>query len=414
MTTHCQAALEAITSFRQTPQAINQFQSFSARHSSAPPLHMPTQQTTAGVSLTRQDQTTVTPQTPSCPRNPGNPGGDDPGDDLGDDPFNKNNNGDNENNNVNVDKATNVLQALGHAIENLACATQCDEDSGTSSRKTRVRKLDTFDRTDPKKLCMFLVQCELNFQDHPHIFCLDRSKVTFAQSYLKGMALEWFELDLLSSSDPEDCPLWMDDWKEFVIELQSTFGPHNPVADAENQLDHLQMKDGQCINKYVVEFNRLTSQVRGYGDGALCHYFYSSLPDHVKDEICWEIDMHYWECKEEIQQANRHQTSTQNSSNKSTSSAPNSGHNKSAPNSAPSSKSNNNNNKKSTNASSSNPELANKLGKDGKLMVAECQRHYDLKLYMFCGGDGHFTDKCKKKVAKNKAKACAAKATELP
>ncbi|KAG6325716.1 hypothetical protein ID866_13373 [Astraeus odoratus] len=78
----------------------------------------------------------------------------------------------------------------------------------------------------------------------------------------------------------------MDNWKEFIIELQSMFGPHNPVTDAKNQLDHLQMKDGQCINKYVIEFNRLASQVRGYGDGALRHYFYSGLPDHVKDEIC--------------------------------------------------------------------------------------------------------------------------------
>ncbi|KAG6326092.1 hypothetical protein ID866_12997 [Astraeus odoratus] len=163
----------------------------------------------------------VTPQTPSHPGNPGNPGGND----LGDDPFN---------NNDNVDEATNVLQALGHAIKNLACATQHNKDSGASSGKTRVCKPDTFDGTDPKKLCTFL-------------------------SYLKGMALEWFELDLLSSNDLEDHPLWMDDWKDLTT---------------------------LCINKYVIDFNRLASQVRGYGDGALCHYFYSGLPDHIKDEIC--------------------------------------------------------------------------------------------------------------------------------
>ncbi|KAG6326138.1 hypothetical protein ID866_12951 [Astraeus odoratus] len=207
------------------------------------------------------------------------------------------------------------------------------------------------------------------------------------------MALEWFKPDLLSSSDLEDHPLWMDDWKEFIIELQSTFSPHNLVTDAKNQLDHLHMKD-----------------VCGYGDGALCHYFYSGLPDHIKDE---EINACYWEHKEEIQQANRHQTSAQNS-NKLSSSTPNSGHNKSTPNSTPSSKTNNNNDKKLTNVLSSNPELTNKLGKDGKLTAAEHKRCYDLKLCMFCGGNGHFTDKCEKKVAKNKAKACTAKATESP
>ena len=71
----------------------------------------------------------------------------------------------------------------------------------------------------------------------------------------------------------------MDNWITFVAELQSTFGLHNPVTDAEHQLDHLQMKDGHRITRYIVDFNRLASQVRGYGDGALRHYFYTSLPD---------------------------------------------------------------------------------------------------------------------------------------
>ncbi|KAG6330749.1 hypothetical protein ID866_8340 [Astraeus odoratus] len=247
---------------------------------------MPTQQATAG-----------TPQTPSHPGNPGNHSRDDPGDDLGDDPFNDNDNGNNDNN---VDKAT-----------------TCDEESSASSVKTRVCEPDPFNSTDPKKLCT-------NFQDCPCIFHLNCSKITFSQSYLKDMALEWFKPDLLSSSDPEDHPLWMDNWKEFIIELQSMFSPHNLVAHAENQLNHLQMKD-----------------VHGYGDSALCHYFYSGLPNHTKNEICQvgkpqaldnlqhltqEINVHYWECKEEIQQANKHQTSPQNPSNKSSSSTPNSCH----------------------------------------------------------------------------------------
>ena len=42
--------------------------------------------------------------------------------------------------------------------------------------------------------------------DQPKAFHQDRAKVTFAQSYLKGMALEWFELDLLDSANPNDHP----------------------------------------------------------------------------------------------------------------------------------------------------------------------------------------------------------------
>jgi len=115
-----------------------------------------------------------------------------------------------------------------------------------------------------------LVQCELCFQDQAKAFCLDRAKVTFAQSYLKGMTLEWFEPDLLNSGDPADRPRWMDSWVHFVTELQSIFGPHDPIADSEHQLEHLQMKDAHCITQYIVDFNQLASQVQDYGDGMLC------------------------------------------------------------------------------------------------------------------------------------------------
>ena len=127
--------------------------------------------------------------------------------------------------------------------------------SNSSSLRTKVHEPDTFDGTDPKKLHTFFIQCELNFQDRPKAFRTDQAKVTFAQSYLKGMALEWFEPDLLGVDDPDARPLWMTSWREFVIELQTTFGPHDPVANAEHQLDHLCMKDTHCVNHYVVDFN---------------------------------------------------------------------------------------------------------------------------------------------------------------
>ncbi|KIN96352.1 hypothetical protein M404DRAFT_78891, partial [Pisolithus tinctorius Marx 270] len=148
--------------------------------------------------------------------------------------------------------------------------------------KTKVRKPDTFDGSDPKKLREFLIQCELNFQDRPRAFRSDRAKVTFTQSYLKGMALAWFEPDLLNP-DNYDRPLWMDDYHEFLQELTANFGPHDAIADAIQQLKNLTMKDGSRITKYVVEFNRWASQ--DYGVSALRHHFYSGLPDRIKDEI---------------------------------------------------------------------------------------------------------------------------------
>ncbi|KAG6328232.1 hypothetical protein ID866_10857, partial [Astraeus odoratus] len=164
-------------------------------------------------------------------------------------------------------------------------------------------ELDTFNSSDPKKLCTFLVQCELNFQDRPHA-C---------------MVLQWFEPDLLSDSNPNNCPLWMDNWREFIIELQTTFGPHDLVANAEHELDHLQMKDNQCINKYVVEFNCIALQLQGYRDGALCHHFYKLCL------LAQEVDAHYWEHKEEIQCQTKNITSTSKQANSGNNSTQDSG-----------------------------------------------------------------------------------------
>jgi len=128
------------------------------------------------------------------------------------------------------------------------------------------------------------------------------------------MALEWFEPDLLSgqlSSRPD----WMDNYSEFMLELQTNFRPHDPSRDAEMQLKQLNMREGQRINKYIVEFQRLASQVHGWGDGALHCQFYNRLPAHIKDKIsrigkpatlsefktlAQTIDAHYWERKGEI------------------------------------------------------------------------------------------------------------------
>ena len=153
------------------------------------------------------------------------------------------------------------LLLFAQAVQALTKVTMASADCDSSSGHTKVHEPDMFDRTDLRKLRAFLVQCELNFQDCPKAFTFDRARVTFAQSYLKGMALEWFKLDLLNSTNPCACPLWMDNYAQFISELKSNFGPHDPIGDAEHQLDNLSMKEGQKINKYVVEFNCLAGQV---------------------------------------------------------------------------------------------------------------------------------------------------------
>ncbi|KIO12062.1 hypothetical protein M404DRAFT_110585, partial [Pisolithus tinctorius Marx 270] len=193
-----------------------------------------------------------------------------------------------------------VLDNLAEAIKLLACNAHS---SPESSSRTKLHEPDTFDGTIPKQLCAFFIQCKLNFQDWPQAFRANCTKVIFTQSYLKGMALEQFEPDLPGVEDPDDRPLWMDSWREFILELQTTFGPHDPVADAKSQLDHLHMKDNQHINKYIIK-------------DEVCRV---AKPQtlHELHHLAQEIDAHYWECKEEIQWASKHKGSSASNNNKS-------------------------------------------------------------------------------------------------
>jgi len=431
---HLSAAQQALSNHRQPPASVSQFRSFTARnptasvtlhrdaasqslHGSADPGH---HESVSGDRFPYHHDSTLECCEPGRFQWFGPEDG--PGDDP-DDPGDDNNNNDDGDEFLNatqeLDPSLAVFHNLSIAVNRLSRSSRHTNDSSSSCAK--VHEPDTFDGTDPKKLQTFLVQCELCFQDRAKAFHQDGARVTFSQSYLKGMTLEWFEPDLLNSGNPADCPRWMDSWVHFVAELQSTFGPHDPVADAEHQLEHLQMKDSYHVTWYIVDFNCLTSQVQDYGDGALRRLFYSSLPDRLKDEIaqvgkpltlnglralCQEINVRYWEHKDEISHTTKSQpTSSTTKPSNSRGNTPKSGQAKTG--NSPSSANTSGLTKATSNQSSSGSklDLTNKLGKDGKLTADERKRQLDNNLCMFCGGTRHFADNCPKK--SKKAKACA-------
>ena len=261
---------------------------------------------------------------PDTPR-PGGGGGDNSNRDDPDNPSDDSSDSTHDSNHIfghnipeddldNVPLAFKPFTQLADTIRNMTQeALRCKW--GSKGPKPKVQEPDPFDGADPKKLHPFVIQCKINFQANLKSFQKNRAKVTFAQSYLKGIALEYFELDLLGEQPLALRPLWMDHWEYFLYELQTNFGPHDPIADAEAQLEQLQMRNGQRITKYIVEWNRLASQVQDWSHGALHRSFYNGLPDWIKDEISCQgkpdnimdlralsqqIDHRYWERKEEI------------------------------------------------------------------------------------------------------------------
>jgi len=419
---HLSAAQQALSNRRQPPASVSQFRSFTARNPtvSVTPCRDAVSQSLCGsVDLGHHESVSgdwfpyhrnSTPERREPSHFQWFSPEDGPGDDP-DDPGDNNNDDDDDDEFLDameeLDPSLAVFHNLAIAINRLSRSSRRTNDS--SSSRAKVREPDTFDGMDPKKLQTFLVQCELCFQDRAKAFCLDRAKVTFTQSYLKGMTLEWFEPDLLNSGDPADHPCWMDSWVHFIAELQSTFGPHDPIADAEHQLKHLRMKDAHRVTRYIVDFNRLTSQVQDYRDGALCCLFYSGLPDHLKDEIAQvgkPLTLHGLRASHTTK--SQPTSSTTKSSNSGGNSS-NSGQEKSKTGNSPSSANSSGSSKATSNQSSSGsrPDLTNKLGKDGKLTADERKRHLENNLCMFCRGTSHFADNCPKKTKKAKAHAAA-------
>ncbi|KAG6327767.1 hypothetical protein ID866_11322 [Astraeus odoratus] len=326
------------------------------------------------------------------PRDPNDPDNDNSGDDNASDPSIKDN----------------PILALTNAITCLSNTTRCrPEDSGAVC--TKVHEPNTFNGTDPKKLHEFLIQCELNFHNRLQAFCLDMQKVSFALSFLKGITLAWFKPDLLDDTPGAD-PAWVNKYSEFIIQLTNNFSPHDPVGNAKHQLNNLLMKDGSHINKYIVEFNCLTTQVHGYREGALHHMFYNGLLDHIEDEIAHVgkpprlidlctmaqgIDVCYWEHKSEI--AHQKKSNPQPSSLSSTGK----GKNPQCPSSSTPKSSN-----------SSMPDLSGVLGKDGKLTATEHLCHIKNTLCLFCGLPGHSAKDCPRSTS-CMAKAHAAQAASI-
>jgi len=119
-----------------------------------------------------------------------------------------------------------------------------------AAKSGKVRDPEPFNGWDPKKLKTFILQCHLYFRGSSNSFQDKAHHITFTISYLRDVALEWFESGL--SGLTKEPPTWLEDWDAFIEELQTNFSPYNESSDVESELVNLWMKDSQCISEYLV------------------------------------------------------------------------------------------------------------------------------------------------------------------
>jgi hypothetical protein len=297
----------------------------------------------------------------------------------------------------------------------------------SSSRRASAKEPDTFDGSDARKLNNFILLCNLYFRNNPS-YSDDENKVTFALSYLRGMALEYFEPAIL---DSDEVPGWMDNWSAFIRLLRTQFGPIDPTADAEDGIDNLKMQDNQHIVKYNVEFNRLAIRT-GWDDSVLRHRYYSGLAERVKDImgqqgkpatleamrlLAHSIDSRHWERLREKSRAGKNKADGKPDKSDKSDDKKNPASGKDDSNSRKGKNKQNNKPGKTPSSSGNSASISDKLGKDGKLTPAERQRRFDNNLCLFCGGVGHGAKDCPKSsssASKAKARAAQVKDKETP
>ena len=110
---------------------------------------------------------------------------------------------------------------------------------------------------------------------------MENAKVSYTMSFLKGMALDYFEpfLDI-----PNDKPAWLEDYELFIKELIINFSLYDALVDTKAELDALIMKDNHKAMKFFIDFFQL-SMLCDFNDRALLWKAYSMLLKRVKDEM---------------------------------------------------------------------------------------------------------------------------------
>jgi len=182
----------------------------------------------------------------------------------------------------------------------------------------KVHVPDVFDGMDPYQLYHFLFQCCLYFHSRLTVFELDFDKINFAMTYVSGMVQDWLQV-ALEQEDRDVHHVWLYSWSSFVKEMHTYFGIPDVAAEVAHSLNHLHMNPDDRIATYNITFLQYSTQLQ-WSESALCHRYYSGLPDYIQDIIstCEEdkpstfqtlystavsIDNHFWERKRKSERA---------------------------------------------------------------------------------------------------------------
>jgi len=102
-------------------------------------------------------------------------------------------------------------------------------------------------------------------------------------TYVSGVVQDWLQV-ALEQEDQGIYHAWLYSWTSFVKEMHTCFGIPDIVVEAAHSLDHLHMDSDNQIATYNVAFLQYFTELQ-WTENALCHRYYSGLPDCIQDII---------------------------------------------------------------------------------------------------------------------------------
>ena len=163
----------------------------------------------------------------------------------------------------------------------LTIARQTDQ---RSSKKHRgVKEPDLFNGGSPDKLRAFIFQYQIYFCACEEDFQEDTDKIFFAISYLRGIALNYFE-PYINEPDPLQDFDFLDSWSAFVQKLSNTFGSYSPEDDDEDAIVSIPFPhDGKTVS-YFIQFTKYQNRIR-WDDRSLYKVVKDAIPPRICDEL---------------------------------------------------------------------------------------------------------------------------------
>jgi hypothetical protein len=293
-----------------------------------------------------------------------------------------------------------AMRILGESI-GAALSRQRPSAAPDPAKYPKAKDPSMFNGRRRRYLRTWIGENEICFRTAPNLYRTETSKVMFAGSFLEGDAKTWFT-DYFK--DPNNIPLFMEDWPLFVAELHRNFGLEDEVGAAEEDLRKLSMVDKDHATYFTARFRAVTSNLAGlWDDRNLRNMYYSKIAPRLRAQfvssgtpvppnlepliaVVERFDSAYWadvELNRSLGLLSTSGSSEPPRQRKPTTQAPSSSTPKPPP-----------------------PQMATPvqkieasphLSKEGKLTDAERKRRMDTGACLYCGAMGHLAKECPKK-----------------